>query len=90
VEHIGQSTVQLVLAAAAVYAALVAVNRIMKAAAAVAATLLITGYLANPQDPTALLRSTWEAARGPLEQLASVLAAVWRILWRYALSTAGR
>lgn len=79
-----------IAAALALYAAAATVNRLVRAAAAVALALLATGYLANPSDPTALARSVWTAAQEPISRLVSVLAGVWRILWQYALSTLAR
>mgnify|MGYP000689967808 CR=1 FL=1 len=79
-----------IAAALALYAAAAAVNRLVRAAAAVALALLAAGYLANPSDPTALARSVWEATREPLARIASALAGAWRILWQHALSTLAR
>jgi uncharacterized membrane protein len=76
------SAISMLLVAAALYALFMAVNKLLRAAAAIAAAAVIAGHLTNPQDPFYLARSLWEASQPAIARIGEALLAVWRTLWQ--------
>lgn len=76
------SAVSMLLVAAALYALFTAVNKILKAAAALAAAAVIAGHLVNPSDPLHLARALWQASQPAIAELGKALMAIWRTLWQ--------
>ena len=83
--RVGSKLVSWVVAALALYAGAMALNRILRAVAYIAAAALLAGFAANPQDPARVLRWLWEATREPLGQLAAVLLQLGMLLWDLVL-----
>jgi len=77
-------------AAVALYAAALALSKLLRAAAAIAASVLATSYLLNPRQPWAFAEQVWRAARPALAQLSAIALLVAERLWALLLSIINR